>query len=260
MGMELSLNDILKDVRAASANIDSHSTATAQRIAAVEKGLDELYLKANRPGGFGGGDRESDVERKDAAELCRVKHYLDKPKNDGIGGEYVPSSSEVDEALLANKAMRSLFRHGNLDRLDNVQRKSLSSFAFGSNQYILAPQWSDRVLSCLADPTDVSGLMGQATTSVGSLKFFIDNQRMRVGAWACEASCFSNNPQPDLQDGLGELEIKTETLRFIVCASRDLLEDAAINVESWLVGKVSSGMRATINNTLITGDGIGKPM
>ena len=212
MGMELSLSDILKDVRTASANIDAHNTATTQRIEAVEKSVNELYLKANRPG-FGG-DRDGDVERKDAAQLCRIKHDLATPKNDGLSGEYVPSSSEVDEAMLANKAMRGLFRHGNLDRLDNLQRKSLSSFAFGSNQFVLAPQWSDRILSCLVDPTDVAGLMGQATTSVGSLKFFIDNQRMRVGAWACEASCFSNNPQPDLQDGLGELEIKTEALRF----------------------------------------------
>ena len=115
MVMELSLNDILKDVRAASENIEAYNSKTAQRIEAVEKGLDELYLKANRPGGFGGGDRDSDLERKDAAELCRVKHYLATPKNDG-GAEYMPSPGEVDEAVAANKAMRSLFRHGNLDR------------------------------------------------------------------------------------------------------------------------------------------------
>jgi len=48
-----------------------------------------------------------------------------------------------------------------------------------------------------------------------------------VAGWTCEASCFANNPQPDLQDGLGELEIKAETLRYIVCASNDLLADYA---------------------------------
>jgi hypothetical protein len=31
---------------------------------------------------------------------------------------------------------------------------------------------------------------------------------MQVGGWACEASCFANNPGPDLQEGLGTLEIK----------------------------------------------------
>jgi copper(I)-binding protein len=36
-----------------------------------------------------------------------------------------------------------------------------------------------------------------------------------LGAWACESSCFANNPTPDLQAGLGELEIKAETIRIV---------------------------------------------
>jgi HK97 family phage major capsid protein len=94
----------------------------------------------------------------------------------------------------------------------------------------LPPQLSNRVLSCLTDLEDVAGLMSQESTSGGSLKFMIDNTRMGA-AWACEASCFANNPQPDLQDGLGELEIKAETLRFVCCVGSDLLADAAFNLE-----------------------------
>jgi hypothetical protein len=48
----------------------------------------------------------------------------------------VPSPSEIDEALLCRKAIRSLFRHGNVDRLDNLEKESLTSFAFGSNQFV----------------------------------------------------------------------------------------------------------------------------
>jgi HK97 family phage major capsid protein len=63
-----------------------------------------------------------------------------------------------------------------------------------------------------------------------------------------------------LAEGLGELEIKPETIRMTVCATRDLIEDASINVENWITQKVSDGMRGTLNNTLILGDGVGKPM
>src|SRR5262252_877737 len=45
---------------------------------------------------------------------------------------------------------------------------------------------------------------------------------MGDAAWACESSCFANNPQPDVTEGLGELEIKTESLRFVVCVGNDL--------------------------------------
>jgi hypothetical protein len=55
---------------------------------------------------------------------------------------------------------------------------------------------------------------------------------MADAAWACEASCFANNPMPDLSEGLGELEVKTESLRYIVCAGTDLIQDAAFNIEA----------------------------
>jgi len=83
---------------------------------------------------------------------------------------------------------------------------------------------------------------------------------MGLGAWACEASCFANNPMPDLAEGLGQLEIKPETIRMVVCATRDLIEDASMNVENWVMRKISDGMGATINNAIVVGDGVGKPM
>jgi len=52
-----------------------------------------------------------------------------------------------------------------------------------------------------------------------------------AAAWACESSCFANSPTTQLGSGLGEMEIKPESLRYIACATRDLLEDAAINIE-----------------------------
>jgi HK97 family phage major capsid protein len=63
-----------------------------------------------------------------------------------------------------------------------------------------------------------------------------------------------------LQAGLGELEIKAETLRYVACAGSDLLADASFNIEQWLMRKADRGFRAVINNALIVGNGIGMPM
>jgi hypothetical protein len=103
-----------------------------------------------------------------------------------------------------------LFCHGDVSRLDQFERKSLTSFSFGNNGFILAPQMSDQVLSCLVDPSDISGLVNRVPISGPPI---IDKLRMAVAGWACEASCFANNPTQDLQAGLGELEIKAEPLR-----------------------------------------------
>jgi hypothetical protein len=125
-----------------------------------------------------------------------------------------------------------MIRHGDVLRFDNFERKSLSAFQFGTNGFILPPERSNIVLSCLVEPSDLSGLVNHVQISAGSVKFFIDSARMGHGAWACDAACFANNPNPELHAGLGELEIKVEPIRFVTCATSDLLQDAVFNVES----------------------------
>jgi hypothetical protein len=118
--------------REASANIAGADARTDARLDEITKSIDELYRRTGRPGGERADD-DATFARKDAREMCIVKHELAVPKNDGHAPAYQPSASEIDEAMLARKAMRSLRRHGNVDRLDQLERKSLTSFAFGTN-------------------------------------------------------------------------------------------------------------------------------
>jgi hypothetical protein len=70
------------------------------------------------------------------------------PKVDaGVTDDYTPSSAEIDDALVARKAMKTLVRTGE-PRLGHLKKKSLSSFSFGraGNGFLLAPEMSNRVL------------------------------------------------------------------------------------------------------------------
>src|SRR5262245_8838857 len=255
--MELT-TELVEEIRRARDGLDRGDARTNSRIDKLETSLNAVLLRTNRPG------REpvdDDVaERADARGLCIIKHALTIPKNDGNTAEYSPGPSEIDEALLAKKAITSLFRHGDPNRLPLEFRKSLTSFSLGANSFILAPEMSNTVLSCLVDDTDLTGLVNNVATSAGSIKFLIDNVRMADAAWACEASCFANNPQPDLAEGLGELEIKAEPLRFIACAGSDLVQDSSFPIEAWVLRKVSDGFRRSISNAIVAGDGVGKPL
>src|SRR5262249_56170674 len=75
-----------------------------------------------------------------------------------------------------------------------------------------------------------------------------------------ESSCFANNPTKEIGDGLGELEIKPESLRYIVCSTRELLEDSSVNIETWLMDKARRAFAFQINEAILVGDGFGKPM
>src|SRR5215472_15671772 len=126
--------------------------------------------------------------------------------------------------------MKALWRHADMGKLDAAERKSLSAFSMGNTGFLLAPELSSQVLRCLVDPTDLTGLMNRVAIGSGSVKFLIDNSQMEIANWACETNCFHNNPTGGLTDGLGELEIKAETLRYVACATSDLLQDSAFSV------------------------------
>jgi hypothetical protein len=65
------------------------------------------------------------------------------------------------------------------------------------------------------------GYHANISISSSSIKFMVDNESWDVAAWACDASCFANNPTQQIGQGIGELEIKPESLLYVVCTTRD---------------------------------------
>jgi HK97 family phage major capsid protein len=147
-----------------------------------------------------------------------------------------------------------------IEQLPVDQRKSLSSFSLGSSGFFLPPEMSTTVLSCLEDTSDVTGLVSNTPISGPSIKFPIDNSKLDEAAWACQSNCFANSPSANFLEGLSEIKIRPESLRAITCASRDLIEDASVNMEVWLTQKVQRQFRETISNAIMMGDGVGKPL
>jgi len=55
-----------------------------------------------------------------------------------------------------------------LAKLENFERKSLSAVMLGGNGFLVPPERSNIVLSCLADPSDLSGLVDRVQISDGN--------------------------------------------------------------------------------------------
>jgi len=245
------------DTEAKIVKMTGDLTGMATKTQGLEDSLNELRKRVYRPGQEP--ELNDDANRKAAIGLLRLKHEIKITKKDA-DHPFMPNEEQITEAGVAVKALSALMNSTDIANLSVEHRKALSSFNFGHNGFILAPEMSARVLSCLTDETDVAGIMANMTIAGPSVRFLIDNVRLDYAAWACETACFANNPQPNLTDGLGELELKPETLRYIVCTTRDILEDASINIESWMLEKVNRAFRRTISSALMTGDGIGKPV
>ena len=245
----------VSETRAELERIVKDAAEAATKLQSLQETINTLSKKVHRPGG---GD-EKDGNKEQAIALLEAKHYARVTKRGG-DHPFTYTEDQVTEAGIAIKAMRALMHSTNITELPDDQRKALSAFNLGSTGFFLAPEMSATILSCIEDVTDLTGLMSNLSISGPSVKFLVDNEIWDTAAWACESQCFANNPTQQIGEGLGEVEIKPESLRYIVCTSRDLLEDANVNIESWLLGKVNRAFRTQISQAIVTGDGIGKPL
>jgi len=117
--------------------------------------------------------------------MCIERHAWQTPKNEGRWTEDQPGSDEIDEATNAMQAWRSMLRHDNLQRLDDlIERKSLGSFVSSSAGWITPPQVSSSILSCLTNPADFLSLFGQEEISAGNIQVPIDNSEFEGAEWA----------------------------------------------------------------------------
>jgi HK97 family phage major capsid protein len=236
------------------------SEEMARKTAALQNAVEQLSLRTGRPGGSGNLDNGAATLRQSARGLLELKHDARVTKSSPSELSYAPSEQEVEEATHAVEGLRHLFKSTDIGQLPLIEHKALTSFNMGASGFILIPEMSSQILSCLVDITDVTGQVRNVTISGPSIKFMVDNVRLDTAAWACETTCFANNPAGNFTEGLGEIEFKPEPIRYILCANRDLLEDASFNVEQWAFAKVSDAFRRTISQAIMVGDGIGKPL
>src|SRR5215831_2990984 len=146
MAQESSLAELVAEIRKAAADMCDGDAKTNARIDALAKSLDTVLVRLNRPGPeFSANDNEIEL-RKDAHDYCCVRHAVQVPKDDGRV-TYEPSPAEIDEAIMARKALSHLWRVGDPNRLEQLERKSLSSFSVGTSQYFLPPSLQSQVLS-----------------------------------------------------------------------------------------------------------------
>lgn len=228
--------------------------AMKRDIAAHRDSLNRIHAQLGRPGQGHGTDANQHAL---AIEYLSNRAALKGNVAAGTVPEF--SASEIDDAIKATEGYGYFLRTGDIHHVPEQYKASLSSFNFGSNGYLAPPEISGRILSCLTDPGDVSGLVDNVTIGSGSIKFPIDNNDgENMFGWACEADCWANGPTASLQ--FGEQEVKADELRGLVCLSRSFQEDAAIDLPSYIAAKAEQGFRRVLSRSILAGDGIGKPL
>lgn len=163
-----------------------------------------------------------------------------------------PLSTKTDQVYGEENKEFSLFlRKGNSQALS---LKSLSSTTGGDGGYMIPQSLSSTIIKVLDNLSPLRQLASVTTVSTDSLDFLIDREAFSAG-WASE---LDDRDETDAAK-IGKIKIDVHEMYAKPKATQKLLDDAAVDVEKWLVGKVSDKLAALENQAFLMGDGVGKP-
>ena len=211
--------------------------------------------------------RLSEIERKGKADplynehLNNISMALDNYKSrlDNIetaynrpmlGGEV----ASVKHSDAYSKAFRNYLRKGMEGGLEELQTKALSVGSDPDGGYLVTPQISSKIVQSIFETSPIRQLAAVENISSDALEL-IDDHDQAVAGWTSETGTIIETSTPTL----AKRNIQTHELYAQPKATQKLVDDSAIDIESWLANKISDIFSRKENTAFINGTGVGQP-
>lgn len=207
-------------------------------------------------------DIKQSLTLKQAAEkITNIENVLARREKGGSGGD----DNRPEAIRNHDAAMRGFLRRGidvNLAELQakayathfNVEEKALSVGSDPDGGYLVTPQMSATVIKNVFESSPVRAVASVETISTDALEMLDDHNEAASG-WTTETAspAETNTPQ------LAVRRIPTHEQYAKPRATQKLLDDAFINVESWLAAKVADIFARKEALAFVSGTGVGQP-
>jgi HK97 family phage major capsid protein len=213
--------------------------------------------------------RLSDIERKGAADplysehLGRISNVLDSYKSrlDQVEtamsrpgfepGFEAKGSSEVSQY---RKAFCNYLRKGMDAGLESLSTKALSVGSDPDGGYLVTPTMSQKIVTAIFETSPLRRLASVETISSDALELLDDHDSAGAG-WTAETGSVSETTSPIVAKRL----IPVHELYAQPKATQKLVDDASIDIESWISGKVADIFSRKENEAFINGNGVSQP-
>jgi len=183
--------------------------------------------------------------RLDTIETAYNRPFLG---NEQIGYKSNESNTEY------TKAFRNYLRKGMEGGLENLQTKALSVSSDPDGGYLVTPHMSSKIVQAIFETSPMRQLASVETISSDSLELIDDHDQAAAG-WTSETGAITETSTPTL----AKRNIPTHELYAQPKATQKLVDDAAIDIESWLSGKIADIFSRKENTAFISGSGVGQP-
>jgi HK97 family phage major capsid protein len=162
-----------------------------------------------------------------------------------------PQFAQIHEQDTGEKtAFSSYVRKG----MEGREQKSLSSLNDASGGYLIPPGMLDKIHATMVVTSPMRSISRVTSISTDALELLQEKGTADVG-WVAETDERPETATPELQ----KIRIPVHQIYAKPRASQKLLDDATVDIESWLAQKIAEKMTLSENTAFITGDGNGKP-
>ncbi len=202
---------------------------------------------------------EEKLARIDAA-LDTARTRLDRLSLDGrrppLGsGTGQDGPALRDGASIAHKAAFDLYvRAGESGGLKRLEEKALSAGSGPDGGYLVPAEVERMVLTRLANLSPIRALATVRVISGGQYKRAV-SVRDAVSGWVAETA-----PRPQTDTPLlSELTFPAMELYAMPAATQTLLDDAVVDIDSWLADEVETTFAEQEGTAFVTGNGVSRP-
>jgi HK97 family phage major capsid protein len=216
------------------------------RIDELQEQKDRIEKLLNRPALGGSDPKVADIE-------AETKSFNNYRKSFANSGQQVAQVS-VEDYVAYKSAYWNMVRKGNPNLLAPEEQKALVAGSDSDGGYLMPTPTVGRVVQRVFELSPIRAIAGAITISADALEGLYDNDEASDG-WVGEtgARTETNTPQ------VGKYRIETMEQYAAPKATQKLLDDAAVDVEAWLVGKVANRFARREAVAFISGDGVAKP-
>ena len=162
-----------------------------------------------------------------------------------------PQFAQIHEQDTGEKAaFFSYVRKG----MEGREQKSLTSVNDASGGYLIPPTMLEKIHATMVVTSPMRSISRITSISTDALELLHEKGTADVG-WVAETDERPETGTPELQ----KIRIPVHQIYAKPRASQKLLDDATVDIESWLAQKIAEKMTLSENAAFITGDGNGKP-
>jgi len=177
-----------------------------------------------------------------------VKGLTDLQRANALGADNQKSNDDVAPEIKA--AFSHLVRRGE----GGLDAKSLSSLTNPDGGYLVPRDTSGRIIKKAQDYSPMRRYASVQSISGDALEGLNDNGIISTG-WVGETAARTATATTQL----GMWKVPAHEIYANPQATQRMLDDAEINVESWISGKLSEAFGQAEADAFINGNGVGKP-